>query len=94
MSSANRNLTLPVTSTVIIVVVVALALLAMVFVLARSNRSAGGTHSQAGRVERADRRVPGIDPEAAIKHADAVGDEYWNEEGVEPGGHSVPKPRD
>jgi hypothetical protein len=80
-------MTLSITDTVVMVVIIALAVAAMILVLAAANRRSASTHHERNREERAGLRYPGLNTDAARRHADLVGDDA--NDPVEPGGHVV-----
>jgi hypothetical protein len=83
-------MTLSTHGTVLMVVIIAAAVIAMVTVLATANKRNAHLHHQPDREERPDRRYPGLNPEAARRHAELAGDDTT--ESVEPGGHVIHHP--
>ncbi|HEX3828550.1 MAG TPA: hypothetical protein VHV82_14895 [Sporichthyaceae bacterium] len=80
-------MTLSITGTVVMVVIIAGAVVAMILVLASANRRNASAHQEPNREERPDLRYPGLNPDAARRHADLVGDDATAS--VEPGGHVI-----
>jgi hypothetical protein len=83
-------MTLSTHGTVLMVVIIAAAVMAMILVVATANKRNARRQRQPKREERAEQRYPGLNPDAARRHAELAGDDVT--ESVEPGGHVIHHP--